>query len=302
MRSKFALMLLTLTVSIGTLLTGCGSKETPAKTTGQVSGSITAVGSTALQPLAENAAKGFMGKNTDAKIQVQGGGSGTGLSQVLSGGANIGNSDIFAEEKKEIAPKAGELKDHKVAVVGIAAVVNSQVKLKDNNITKADLIKVFTGQVKNWKEIGGPDMKITLVNRPSSSGTRATFNTFALDKKQEAQGITEDSSGTVTKIIGETPGAIGYLALSYIKKENTKIQALKLDGVEASSANIVTNKYTVWAYEHMYTKGEPTGLAKAFIDYMLSDDVQKNYVPKAGFISISDMKVERSADGKITQK
>lgn len=302
MRSKFALVLLTLTVSIGAMLTGCSSTSNNAKTTTKVSGSITAVGSTALQPLAETAAKDFMSKNPDAKIQIQGGGSGTGLSQAISGGANIGNSDIFAEENKSAAPKAGELKDYKVSVVGIAAVVNSQVKLKDNSISKADLIKVFTGKVTNWKEIGGPDQKITLVNRPASSGTRATFFTYALDKNQEAQGITQDSSGTVAKIIGDTPGAIGYLALSYIKPENTKIAALNLDGVEPSIANIETNKYSVWAYEHMYTKGEPTGLAKAFIDYMLSADVQKTTVPKSGFISISDMKVERSVDGKITQK
>ncbi len=301
MRNKFSPVLLALTLSFGALLTGCGSKDTN-NTAGTVKGSITAVGSTALQPLVENAAKGFMDKNSEAQIQIQGGGSGTGLSQVLSGGANIGNSDIFAEEKKEIAPKAGELKDNKVAVVGIAAVVNSQVKLKDNNISKDDLIKVFTGKVTNWKEIGGPDLKIQLVNRPASSGTRATFHTFALDKNQEAQGITEESSGTVKKIVEDTPGAIGYLALSYIKAENTKLIALNLNGVVPTKEKIVTNDYPVWAYEHMYTKGEPTDLTKAFIDYMLSDAVQKNDVPKAGFIAITDMKVERSAEGKITQK
>lgn len=300
MDNKIAPVLLALTLSFGVLLTGCGSKETSSA--GTVKGSITAVGSTALQPLVENAAKGFTDKNPDAQIQIQGGGSGTGLSQVLSGGADIGNSDIFAEEKKEIAPKAGELKDYKVAVVGIAAVVNSQVKLKDNNISKEDLIKVFTGKVTNWNEIGGPDLQIQLVNRPVSSGTRATFHTFALDKNQEAGGITEESSGTVKKIVEDTPGAIGYLALSYIKAENTKMIALSLDGVAPTKEKIVTNDYPVWAYEHMYTKGEPTGLTKAFIDYMLSDAVQKNDVPKAGFIAITDMKVDRSAEGKITQK
>ena len=301
MRNKFAPVLLALTLSFGALLTGCGSKDTNTGA-GTVSGSITAVGSSAIQQLVDNAAKGFMDKNPEAQIQVQGGGSGTGLSQVLSGGANIGNSDIFAEEKKEIAPKAAELKDNIVAVVGIAAVVNSGVKLKDNNISKDDLIKVFTGKAKNWKEVGGPDLQIQLINRPSSSGTRATFHSFALDKNQEAEGITEESSGTVRKIVEDTPGAVGYLALSYVDAKNTKLIALSLDGVAPTKENIATNDYPVWAYEHMYTKGEPTGLTKAFIDYMLSDAVQKNDVPKAGFIAITDMKVERSADGKITQK
>lgn len=300
MRNKFVPVLLALTLSFGALLTGCGTKE--ESSTGTLSGSITAVGSSAMQQLVDSAAKGFMDKNPEAQIQVQGGGSGTGLSQVISGGANIGNSDIFAEEKKEIAPQAAELKDNIVAVVGIAAVVNSGVKLKDNNISKEDLIKVFTGKVKNWKEVGGPDLQVQLINRPSSSGTRATFHSFALDKNQEAEGITEESSGTVKKIVEETPGAVGYLALSYIDSNNTKLIALSLDGVAPTKENIATNDYPVWAYEHMYTKGEPTGLTKAFIDYMLSDDVQTNDVPTAGFIAITDMKVERSADGKITQK
>ncbi|WJQ82132.1 phosphate ABC transporter substrate-binding protein [Brevibacillus brevis] len=300
---------------VGALLAGCGSgntaqtqTQTPApaqqpaqeqsnsgsttKTSGEP---VTAVGSTALQPLVEQAAKDFMAKNAGAQIQVQGGGSGTGLSQVASGAATIGNSDIFAEEKKGIP--ANELVDHKVSVVGMAAAVSPKVKV--DNLTKQQLIDIFTGKITNWKEVGGDDMKITLVNRPKSSGTRATFSKFALDGKEEAEGITEDSSGTVRKIIAETPGAIGYLALSYF---NDTVKALKLDGVEANAENITTNKYPVWAYEHMYTKGEATGDAKAFLDFILTDEVQKKTVTELGFLPITDMKVERDAEGKVTQK
>ncbi|MGF9909783.1 phosphate ABC transporter substrate-binding protein PstS family protein [Brevibacillus porteri] len=307
---KLSKMFIALTC-VGALLAGCGSgntAQTPApaqqpaqeqsnsgsttKTSGEP---VTAVGSTALQPLVEQAAKDFMAKNAGAQIQVQGGGSGTGLSQVASGAATIGNSDIFAEEKKGIP--ANELVDHKVAVVGMAAAVSPQVKV--DNLTKQQLIDIFTGKITNWKDVGGEDMKITLVNRPKSSGTRATFSKFALDGKEEAEGITEDSSGTVRKIIAETPGAIGYLALSYF---NDTVKALKLDGVEANAENITTNKYPVWAYEHMYTKGEATGDAKAFLDFILTDEVQKKTVTELGFLPITDMKVERDAEGKVTQK
>ncbi|ASJ57009.1 phosphate-binding protein [Brevibacillus formosus] len=307
---KLSKMFIALTC-VGALLAGCGSgntAQTPApaqqpaqeqsnsgsttKTSGEP---VTAVGSTALQPLVEQAAKDFMAKNAGAQIQVQGGGSGTGLSQVASGAATIGNSDIFAEEKKGIP--ANELVDHKVAVVGMAAAVSPQVKV--DNLTKQQLIDIFTGKITNWKDVGGEDMKITLVNRPKSSGTRATFSKFALDSKEEAEGITEDSSGTVRKIIAETPGAIGYLALSYF---NDSVKALKLDGVEANAENITTNKYPVWAYEHMYTKGEATGDAKAFLDFILTDEVQKKTVTELGFLPITDMKVERDAEGKVTQK
>lgn len=314
---KLSKMFMALTF-VGALLAGCGSNNaapapaqqpaaqqpsTPAPDANNNSGStttspgepVTAVGSTALQPLVEQTAKDFMAKNQGVQIQVQGGGSGTGLSQVASGAATIGNSDIFAEEKKGIP--ANELVDHKVAVVGMAAAVSPKVKV--DNLTKQQLIDIFTGKITNWKDVGGDDMKITLVNRPKSSGTRATFNMFAMDGKEEAEGITEDSSGTVRKIIAETPGAIGYLALSYF---NDTVKSLKLDGVEANAENITTNKYPVWAYEHMYTKGEPTGNAKAFLDFIMSEEVQKKTITELGFLPITDMKVERDAAGKVTQK
>lgn len=250
--------------------------------------SITVMGSTALQPLAEQAANQFMNKNTDAKVLVQGGGSGTGLAQVSQGGADIGNSDIFAEEKAGIDAKT--LVDHKVCVVGFAAVVNPEVTV--SNLTQKQLIAIYSGKITNWKKVGGPNQKIVIINRPKSSGTRATFKKYALNGIEEVEGLalTEDSSGTVRKTIAETPGAIGYLALSYV---DVTVRALNFNGVPATKANITNGKYPIWSYEHMYTKGEASGLAKEFLNYMVSSEVQGKLVPALGYIPISEMKVTR---------
>lgn len=281
--------------TISALFAGCGQKadnsgsSTQAKTTSGASGSVTAVGSSALQPLVEKAAQEFMAKNKDVKVQVQGGGSGTGLTQVSQGGADIGNSDIFAEEK--LKPEdAKALVDNKVAVVGFATVVNPKVNV--TTLTKAQLIDIFTGKITNWKDVGGNDMGIVIINRPASSGTRATFKKYALDGKEEAAGksLTEDSSGTVKQTVAGTDGAVSYLALSYI--DNT-VKALKLDGVDATVDNITSGIYPIWSYEHMYTKGEAKGAVKTFLDYMMSSDVQDKLVSELGYIPVSKMKTTR---------
>ncbi|OPX84105.1 MAG: Phosphate-binding protein PstS 1 precursor [Pelotomaculum sp. PtaB.Bin104] len=276
---------------------GCGGQDTKqdAANTSQLSGNITAVGSTALQPLAEQAANQFMAKNPNVKVVVQGGGSGTGLTQVAQGAADIGNSDIFAEEKSGI--DTAQLVDHQICVVGMAAVVNPAITV--DNLTKQQLIDIFTGKTTNWKSVGGPDQKIVLVNRPKASGTRATFKKYALGGAEEAAGIEEDSSGTVRKIIKETPGAIGYLALSYL---DGSVKPVSMDGVAPTKDNITTGKYTVWAYMHSYTKGQPGGALDAFIKYMLSDDVQKTIVPELGYIPETEMKITRDVSGNVKNK
>ncbi|MFD0712320.1 phosphate ABC transporter substrate-binding protein [Paenibacillus sp. GCM10027626] len=267
-----------------------------------LSGSILAVGSTALQPLVEQVSKKFMDKNPKVNILVQGGGSGTGLTQVSEGQAQIGNSDIFAEEKftDGDAPKAKELVDHQVAVVAMAAVVNKDVTV--DNLTKQQLADIFTGKVTNWKDVGGADEKITIVNRPASSGTRKTFEKYALGTKTEdLQGsIQEESSGTVKKLVGETPGAIGYLAFSYL---DDSIKTLKYEGTEATEATVIDGSYPVWAYQHMYTKGEPDAATKAFLDYMVSEEVQndKGDVVELGYIPVNKMQVKRDVDGNVTK-
>jgi len=252
-----------------------------------ISGTVVAVGSTALQPLAEEAAKLFMQKYPNVTVTVQGGGSGTGLTQVSQGGADIGDSDIFAEEKSGIDAKA--LVDHKVAVVGFGVVVNKDVTV--DSLNQQQLIDIFTGKITNWKDVGGQDEKIVIINRPASSGTRATFKKVVLKGQEEAQGIalTEDSSGAVKKAVADTKGAISYLGFAYL--DNT-VKTLKYDGVEATAQNIIDGKYPIWSYEHMYTKGEPTGAVKAFLDFMMSDEVQKGPLVKLGFIPTTEMKTK----------
>jgi len=288
----------------GLLLAGCGSggasTESSQASGGSSSGAasnenveILAVGSTALQPLVEAAGESFSADNPNYTITVQGGGSGTGLSQVEAGAVTIGNSDVFADEKDGV--DASKLVDHKVAVVGMAPVVNKDAGVTD--LSQQELIDIFTGKVKNWSELGGADQEISVINRASGSGTRATFEIWGLDGAETIQTQEQDSSGTVRKIVAETPGAISYLALSYL---DDSIQALSLDGVEATPENIADNKWPIWSYEHMYTNGEPDANVKAFLDYIMTDDVQQGIVIELGYLPITDMKVERSVDGEVT--
>ncbi|XID95635.1 phosphate ABC transporter substrate-binding protein PstS family protein [Paenibacillaceae bacterium WGS1546] len=273
------------------------NSSTPSNEGTELSGSLLATGSSALLPLVEQASKKFMAEHPGVSIQVQAGGSGTGLTQVSEGQSDIGNSDIYAEEKLD-ADKAAELVDHQVAVVGMAAVVNPGVTVDD--LTKQQLVDIFTGKVTNWSELGGEDQKIQIINRPASSGTRATFEKYALGQKSEdlPGSIQEDSSGTVRKLVGETPGAIGYLALSYL---DDSVKAVKYEGVEATVDNVANGTFPIWAYQHMYTKGEPSPVAKAFLDFMLTDEVQNNDVVELGYIPASKMQVKRDVDGNITK-
>ena len=278
------------------MMTGCGSSSSTASTTAatttaaaaetakeaattaaekkaDLTGSITAAGSSSLKQLVDDAADMIIEKYPDVSITIDAGGSGEGLKQVSEGTVNIGNSDVEASAKLD-ETQAKELVDHQVCVVTMAPIVNNDVKEGGvEDLTKQQLIDIFTGKTTNWKEVGGPDESIVLVTRPTSSGTRATFQKYALDGNEEASNTSmeTDDSGVLLQNVKDTKGAIGYVALSYLTGD-AGVATVAIDGAEPTLENTYAGKYPVWTFEHMYTKGEPDEVVSAFLDYIMSDE------------------------------
>ena len=226
-------------------------------------------------------------------VTIQGGGSGTGLSQVQAGAVDLGSSDVYAEQKKGI--DATKLEDHIVAVAGIVPIVNP--KLKVNNLTTDQLRRIFTGEITNWQTVGGPDEKITIINRADGSGTRLAFEDLILKGQAPKPAQEQDSNGTVKQIVANTPGAISYVALPYV---NSTVKTLTLNGVKATAANIQTNRWPLWSYEHVYLRKNASPAARAFVKYLTSPTVQQTLVPKAHYVSVDEMQVHRDAHGKLS--
>lgn len=268
-------------------LTGCANNN---------SNKITVVGSSAMQLLAEQAGNDYRLSHPDSNIVVQGGGSGTGLSQVQAGAVEIGTSDVFAETQRGIDAK--KLQNHLVAVVGIVPIVNKSAGV--SNLSKQQLSDIFTGKITNWKQVGGKNQTITVINRSKGSGTRGTFEGLVLNGKKPIQAQEQDSNGTVRKIVSSTPGTISYISFPYANDEN--IQKLSIDGIKPTNKNVETNRWHLWSYEHIYTKGKPNKNVQKFIDYMLGSKVQNDLVPKLGYISIDKMQVERDSNNHVVQK
>ncbi len=278
-------VLLALILFIPLFLTGCSQNREK----------ITIVGSSALQPLIEQAGNDYHLAHMSSNIVVQGGGSGTGLSQVQAGAVEVGTSDVYAETQKGIDAK--KLEDYPVAVVGIVPIANKGVGVK--NLSPKQLSDIFTGKITNWRQVGGKNQSIIVINRSRGSGTRSTFEDLILKGKDAVNSQEQDSNGTVKKIVNSTPGTISYISFPYANDQN--IQKISINHVQPENKNIPTNKWPLWSYEHMYTKGQPNKATAAFIKYVLSKKVQKDLVPKIGYISVHEMKVTRNSQNKVTK-
>lgn len=288
-------------------LVGCGGSSAASYSDGaasdakSVSGTVNCSGATSFQKLVESAATKFEDKYPDVTVAITGGGSGQGLSDVKDGKAQIGRSDVFAEEKLD-ADVVAKLEDHTVCVVGMGPIVNAKVDV--DSLTTDQLKGIFTGAITDWSQVGGTAGKIQVIERKAGSGTRATFENAVLKGEKAPDSFApvaeEDSSGTVVEKIQAIEGAISYLAFSYF--DETKFKALKVDGVDPTAENVCSGKFNIWAYEHMYTAKDADDATKAFIDFMMSDDVQGSLVEEEGFIPASDMKVQKDAKGNVTSK
>lgn len=248
-----------------------------------ISGTITISGSTALLPFAQRAAQDFQKLHPKVTLDVQGGGSFTGLDQMFQGKVDTGDSDVYADPTRYPDP---DITDHLVAVVPFAMVVNLDVTL--TSLSHAQIVSIYTGQITNWRAVGGPNEPIKIIARPLSSGTRATFQKYMLNGADETPGaiaLTKDSSQDLVAAVSQTPGAIAYLAVSAVIPQ---VRIVAIDSVLPTPENIEQGRYTFWSYEHMYTRGLPQGGVAAFLDFLLTPQEQR-VAATLGYIPVSAM-------------
>ena len=285
-------------------LAGCGNAapaegSAAADAAAGVTGEVPYDGASSFQALVEAAAEQFMNENPDCIISGSGNGSGAGLTAVAAGTVTIGNSDVFAETKLE-AKNAANLVDHEVAVVGIGPVVSKNVGVDDLSLEQ--LRGIFSGTITNWSEVGGNDAEVVVLNRKAGSGTRATFEAavFGAETTDFKAAAELDKSGDVQTQLASTDNAISYLDFSHF--DDSKFCAVKVGGVEPVSENVYDNTFPIWATEHMYCAKDADEATLAFLEYMLSDDIQGKLVEEQGFIPVSEMKVTKDAEGVVSEK
>lgn len=237
------------------------SSESPGS---ELTGKVQMSGSTSMEKVANALAEAFMEKNPGVTVDVQLGGSSVGISDVIAGKVDIGNS---SRELKEEELSKGAVANV-ICLDGIAAIVNPGNAV--NGLTKDQLIKIYTGGINNWKDAGGADLPIIVIGREASSGTRGAFEELLdiKDKCKLAQELNE--SGAVLTSVANTEGAIGYVSLDLV---DDTVKALKMDGVEAAEEQIIAGNYILSRPFIMATKGELANpAAHAFMDFVLGDE------------------------------
>jgi len=239
-------------------------------------GTLDIAGGTAHIPVMKDAAEKIMGKNPKLRISIAAGGSGVGVQKVGEGLVHIGNTGR-ALTPKEIDTYG--LKSFAFAVDGVAAVVNPQNPV--SGLTSDQVKDIFAGKITNWKDVGGTDAPIHLFTRDEASGTREVFWKRALRKGPIATSANVVASNGAMKVaLSQDPLALGYLSIGHV---DATVRPIALDGTEPTQENATNGTYKVTRKLYMNTKGEPSPLSKAFIEYILSPDGAL-IVKKHGFI------------------
>jgi len=257
------------------ILLALGVAFLPACRVGRSQNDLTLAGSTSIQPFADKWAEVFMEKRPGLGINVQGGGSSAGIQACKSGACQIGMSS------RELKGDEKDLVEIVVARDGLAVIVHPSNPVRGAKV--ADIKQIFSGDLTNWKYLGGPDRAITVVTREEGSGTRGAFQELVMGKTRIYRGaITEDSNGTVREIIAHDPYSIGFISLGLV---NEQVRALELDGAAANEENIRAGSYKLVRPFLFVSKGEPTAQAREFIDFVLSDEGQA-LIKKEGLMPV----------------
>lgn len=255
------------------------SAAAPAETTTDLSGSISMVGSTSMEKLANALSEAFMEEHPDVTVTAEFVGSGAGIEAVTNGTTDIGNSSRSLKDEE----KAAGVVENIVAIDGIAVCVDPANEVAD--LTKEQLTNIYNGTVTNWKEVGGADEPIIVIGREAGSGTRGAFEELVdlVDGCKYANEL--DSTGAVIAKVASTPGAIGYASLDAL---DDSVKALSLEGVEATAENIKAGNYFLSRPFVMATKGEiseQNDLVQAWFDFVLGDEGQQ-VASEVGLITV----------------
>lgn len=255
------------------------SAAAPAETTTDLSGSISMVGSTSMEKLANALSEAFMEEYPDVTVTAEFVGSGAGIEAVTNGTADIGNSSRSLKDEE----KAAGVVENVVAIDGIAVCVDPANEVAD--LTKEQLTNIYNGTVTNWKEVGGADEPIIVIGREAGSGTRGAFEELVdlVDGCKYANEL--DSTGAVIAKVASTPGAIGYASLDAL---DDSVKSLSLEGVEATAENIKAGNYFLSRPFVMATKGEiseQNDLVQAWFDFVLGDEGQQ-VASEVGLITV----------------
>jgi phosphate transport system substrate-binding protein len=246
-------------------------------------------GSDTVLPLSQKEAEVYLEKNKGASITVIGGGSGVGIASMIDGTCDIAQSSrqIKTKEKRQAKKNGINTVETVIAKDALTVVVHPDNPVKQ--LTIQQIGDIFTGEITNWKEVGGPNKPIVAYSRESSSGTYAFFREHVLGGREyTSAALLAPATGAIVQSVSQTPSAIGYIGMAYLTDGVAALQVAKEAGseyVRASLATATDRSYPIARDLYFYTNGEPEGEVKKFLDFVLSPEGQK-IVEEVGYVSI----------------
>ena len=249
-----------------------------------LAGTITIKGSTTVLPVAQKVAEAYMNENPDVKISLSGGGSGNGIKALVDGTTDIADSSRFIKDKEvKMAIEKGRYPvPFAVAYDCIVPVVHPSNTMK--NLTLDQLKAIYKGEVKNWKDLGGPDRPVVVISRDTSSGTYEVWEKKVMKKERVYPGaLLQASNGAVVQAVSKNKNAIGYIGLGYLDQS---VKSLTVNGVKGSEETTLSGTYPISRPLYMFTNGWPKDDTLNFINYVMHPEQGQRYVKEAGYVPL----------------
>jgi phosphate transport system substrate-binding protein len=247
-------------------------------------GNIVIKGSTTVLPIAQKVAEAYMKANPDVRISISGGGSGNGIKALIDGSTDIADSSRFIKDKEvKLAIEKGRYPvPFAVAYDCIIPVVHPSNAM--TNLTLDQLKAIYKGEIKNWREVGGPDRKIVVVSRDTSSGTYEVWEKKVMKKERVYPGaLLQASNGAVVQAVSKNKNAVGYIGLGYL---DASVKALTVNRIEGSGETTLNGTYPISRPLYMFTAGWPKGDTLNFINFVLQPQKGQKYVRDAGYVPL----------------